>query len=260
EYNDHPLMPAVGFKLYNELDIVVDTVPLEVRDRYITGLNPDTMYYFYVTAYNQNGDSLPSNKVRVKTLKVYDDDDKEDEDDKTPSKPLNDPLGDLTYDKETVGMEKIRAFQSGIGDRLDLAVRNFAKPGDVLNAEEFDCQMYVKGLYQKEAPKFVDVPFKFRVTCEGIDERTKTPYKQTSDWKGAIVRGGDNGMTFTAPTQMETPNYVIEKRYSIEVQDLKGNQIPMNGGENAKVNWSLEPYEAKDKIGWVQEIYMRNVF
>lgn len=260
EYNDHPLMPAVGFKLYNELDVVVDTVPLQVRERYVTGLNPDSVYYFYVTAYNQNGDSPQSNKVRVKTLKVYDENENNGGEENVPTKPLDDPLANLVYDKEEPGMEKIRAFQSGIGDRLDLAVRNFAKPGDARNAEEFDCKLYVKGLYQKEAPKFVDVPFKFRVICEGIDERTKTPYKQTSDWKGAIVRGGDDGITFTSPTQMDTPNYIIEKKYAIEVQDLQGNQIPMNGDANAKVNWSLEPYEAKDKIGWVQEIYMRNVF
>ena len=262
EYNDHPLMPAVGFKLYNDLDVVVDTVPLEVRDRYVTGLNPDTVYYFYVTAYNQNGDSLPSNKVRVKTLKVYDDEDKDGEDDKTPSRPLDDPLGNLEYDKETVGMEKIRAFQSGIGDRLDLAVRNFARPGDALNAEEFDCSIFVKGLYQKEKPKFVDVDFKFRVTCKGIDTRSNTPFEQTSQWTGATIRGGDNGITFMTPTKMQVPNYVTGKKYTIEVEDLKGNPIPMKGKskDDEKVIWTLDPYETEDKIGWVQEIYMRNVF
>lgn len=261
EYNDHPLMPAVGFNLYNELDQVVDTVPLEVRERNILHLNPDSVYYFYVTAYNKNGDSLPSNKVRVKTLKVYVDENENNEDDKTPSKPLDDPLGDLTYDQEKPGMEKIRAFQSGIGDRLDLAVRNVMHTGGV-NMEEFDCAMYIKGLYQKEEPKFVDVQFKFRVICSGIDVRNRTAYTKVSEWMGATVRGGEDGITFNTPTKMETPDYITEKKYKIEVQDMKGNPIPMDGTEKGevKVHWTLDPYEAKDKIGWVQEIYMRNVF
>jgi hypothetical protein len=258
QYENHPDMPALGFKIYDDLDTLIDVIPLTVLERTIQGLLPDRTYKFYVVAYNELGDSLPSNLLTVTTLA-------EDEDVPEPELPvqeLDDPLFGLTYDKEVITTPKIQAFQSGVGDNLDLTVKNLHNK--LPNFEKFVYEIYIKGYYQGKSLTYPRVPFTFQVTCTGIDIRTSSSYSQQSDWFAATVQGEVDGLglTFTSPLNLNIPTYVTSKKYSVEVKDQMGKTISMyrpNQPEE-QVNWILDPHEQKDMVGIVEAVYMKNVF
>lgn len=259
DYEDDKNMPAIGFKIYDELDVLVETLTVDLKTRVIGGLAPDTTYSFYIVAYNEVGDSLPSNLVTVSTLPEEKEDDVVEEE---PQETLDDPLYGLTYDHEQPNAPKIRAFQSGVGDKMDLVVKNLFT--EIPNFEEFIYEMYIKGYYQENSFYYPEVPFQFRVTCEGIDTLADLPYKQQSEWYSATVQGeaGGTGITFQSSLSMRLPATITSKEYSVEVRDLEGNSIPSYkaGKPHQKVDWILDPYEVEEMVGVVNGIYMKNVY
>lgn len=262
DYEDHVEMPAIGFKIYNDMDLIVDTLPLDVKSRTIQGLLPDTTYRFYVVAFNELGDSLPSNLLTLTTLDMPISQEPEESEKEDGIESLNDPLLGVSYDEETRDTPKIEAFQSGVGDNLDLVVRNLFK--EIPNFEEFIYEMCIKGYYQADESYYPEVPFEFQVTCNGVDVRRSEPYTQTSQWFKAMVQGAEGklGITYASSLSMKIPIYVTGKKFSVVLRDMKGTEIPMfrpNQPEE-KVNWVLDPYEVKEVLGYVDNIYMKNVF
>lgn len=258
DYENEVTAPAIGFKVYNELDMLVDTLSLEVNSRKIEGLLPDTTYNLYVVAYNEIGDSLPSNEITITTLP---------EDLDPPDVPeeivaLDDPLYGLTYDREAIDTPKIQAFQSGIGDGMDLLVKNLFE--EIPNFEEFVYELSIKGYYQDEGMYYPEVPFQFQVTATGVDMVTDQAFTKKSDWFKGMVKGeeGGLGLTFESSLSMSIPPTITSKKFSIEVQDMDGNPMPSYVPDipEQKVNWLLDPYEFEEIVGTVNGVYMKNVF
>lgn len=183
-YNNDSHVPAVGFKLYTSDGSMLSAIPVDARTHMLNTLNANTTYRLYIVAYNDNGESLKTNIVEFATPHYIE----------TPPSPidpseLEDPYYGVDYDEETLEMDKIKAFQSGVGDGLDLAVRNL-RVADV-NFEIFSYEVYLQGVY------------------DFVFEGTKT----TKVWESARVIGRPRevavGETVSFSEQIASPMYDV---------------------------------------------------
>jgi hypothetical protein len=141
-YEEDEHFPAVGFKIFFGDGAFAAAVPKDLREHTISTLLPNTTYHMYIVAYNDNGDSLRSNTVEFTTPHVI-----PNIPDPIDPSDLEDPFYGISYDHEKEGMPKISAFQSGVGDGLDLVVRNIQSPAP--NLEVFRYEVYITGEYQE---------------------------------------------------------------------------------------------------------------
>lgn len=141
-YEEDPHFPAIGFKIFFGDGALAAVVPKDLREHTISTLLPNTAYHMYLVAYNDKGDSLRSNMVEFVTPHVI-----PDVPDPIDPSDLEDPFYGISYDHETEGMPKLAAFQSGVGDGLDLVVRNIQSP--IPNLEVFRYEVYITGEYQE---------------------------------------------------------------------------------------------------------------
>lgn len=260
-YEEHPLLVALGFKIYNELDEIITVTTRDKFESTIEGLIPDTSYSIYVVAYNELGDSLPSNTLVFVTEKIPDD--SEGDKEEFPDDWV-DPYFGVEYDTETESTPKIPAFHSGVGDNLDLVVRN--RQDITPGYEEFDFEMYIKGMYEVPETYMPEVPFKFKLKFDSVrfDGR---PYHQETDWiTGVIQHSLDTEAAIRFDNIVDIgklPEDVVvtPDAYSIEMRDEDDNIMPQYvSGENNKINWIVETAEKQVSVGFTQEIKMDDVF
>lgn len=259
DYKEHELMPAIGFKIYNQLDELVNVVDKDSLSKLMEYLTPDTSYTVYVVAYNEVGDSLPSNTVSWVTEKLP----RPPEEDKPESMPDDwiDPFYGVEYDVESEMTPKIKAFHSGVGDNLDLLVRNLHNT--TLNEEEFIYEMYVKGSYEVDEIYSPDVPFKFKAHLNALNQ-DGSPYKDSTDWITGYVRGGKDLVSFNSAIGFKPlPDRVAvtESSYSIELYDEGDNKIPSQSISPSEVlHWVMESVKREENVGYVTDIDMGNVY
>ncbi len=260
DYHEHHLLPADGFRIYDENDILIDTIPVTERSRIIQGLVPDSTYTYYIVAFNVVGDSLPSNVATFVTKGV--------EAEEQPIDPpiqndLIDPWHHISYDAETEDTPKISAFHSGVGDQLDLVVKNLHE--HIQNTETFTFDAYVKGIYEVEEIGHPLVPFRYRLEIAGSYEGG-APYSLITPWQTASVRHLDSieGIRFDDRIDHEPiPDNVLltDNSFIVHVEDMDGNPIPdFRESPNEEVHWIYEQRRIEENVGFVEEIDMKNVY
>lgn len=234
EYEGHPEMPAVGFRLYHTNGVTAAVVPVTYREFTLTGLVPAQTYRMFIVAYNEAGESIKSNYVTFMTPRYI-------ESNLPPeAEEMLDPYYGVTYDKETPSTGKIRAFQSGIGDNLDLKVRR----NDGKQREKFSYQMYIKANYKVDEPYYFEEPFSYRVICNAYDVDLETIVSDKTEWIYTHVNGGkENGKkSYTSGIRMDLPEKYIHRKYTVEVRDRYGNNIAPHDPFNpvdSRIRWTV---------------------
>lgn len=261
DYKEHELMPALGFKIYDNLDQLVGVVEKDDMTKLLDYLLPDTSYTMYVTAYNSVGDSLPSNTISWVTGKLP----RPPEEERPEGLPEDwiDPFYGVEYDIESDTTPKIKAFHSGVGDNLDLVVQNLHNM--IPNEEAFEYEMYVKGAYNIDEVYSLDVPFKFKVHIDALHQ-DRTPYHDSTDWITGIVRGniGVDELRFNSVVGLKSlPEGVVvtSDNYRVEFFDENDNAVPSYAAEpNEIIHWVMESRMREESLGYVSDIDMANVF
>lgn len=260
EYNEHPLLVAIGFKIYNELDENIAVIPKEYRSFKLEHLVPNTSYTVYLVAYNEVGDSLPSNTISFVTkqrkgeLPPPDDTDYLEE--------WDNPYNQVEYDVESEDTPKIPAFHSGVGDGQDLIVKNLQLGKGY---EDFQYEMYIKGYYEKENIYYPKLPFKFKCKINTVDFNGK-PYTKETDWQHGQIQGSENGPIIRFNSVIDfgpLPDDIVisPNIFSVELQDKNGKDVPpYSPGSKEPIKWVLEIKEQFEYVGFTEEIQMDDVF
>lgn len=256
KYNGHELMTAIGFKIYNELDELIAVTNIDEKSKLIEYLTPDTSYIAYVVAYNEVGDSLPSNNISWVTDKIPE---PPNPDDSEIPEEWIDPYYGIEYDMETENTPRIPAFHSGVGDNVDLLVQNLHNI--IPNKEEFEYEMYIKGGYELEEEYYPEVPFSFRVHLKTFYPDGK-PYTDETKWVQSIVKGADDGTAVrydTVVNMKPLPGSISTSPadYHVEFLDGNGKVLPQTSDE---LTWAMESRIIEEPVGIVEEIDMYNVF
>lgn len=135
-----------GFKLVDENGQLIAVVDATQRVYRETGLYPGTTYLRRVIAFNQDGDSIPSDLASATTL-----------DEQVP-----DDYVCHVIDTVREG-ERLRAFQSGVGDGMDLKVKRPARTAP----EHFTYEAQLIGEIPEDLPVYDQVKFNLRYRAEG---------------------------------------------------------------------------------------------
>lgn len=226
EYEEDEHFPAVGFKLYMADGSFMMAMTPDMREIILATLLPNTSYRVYVVAFNEKGESFKTNIAEFVTPHII-------PPDPTPIDPndLEDPFYGIEYDVETLEMEKLSAFQSGIGDKLDLVVRNLQPR--VPNLEVFSYEVYITGEY--------DYVF------EGVVTR-KT-------WESARIVGTQKevqiGETITFTEQIASPLFEInwqEINAKFPISNYKLNYTSSNPNVEVVLEREITEFFPQDKI------------
>lgn len=261
DYEEHERLVATGFKIYNDLDQVVDIVPVSVQERMISDLTDDTAYSFYVVAYNETGDSLPSNSVTFVTEKIMLPEEPTGPVDENFPEDWVDPWYGVEYDTEQEDTPKIEAFQAGVGDNLDLVVRNKKET----NYENAEYELFITGEYETQEEFYPEVPFRYQLTAEGVN-RDSSPYVVSSNVIEGVVQGGEDNTDIRHDSLIlldPIPDTVsvTNDSFNIKVWDEDGNEIPAYvSGVKQDLYWVHEIRTRSEEYGDIERIEMENVY
>lgn len=156
------ILNTISYRVYDQNGEVLYDAPPGTLEFQEMNLTPDTAYTHFVRAFNQFGESERSNSFYVKT-EVQSEDTGDEEEAQEPEWPIEKEC----VIEESEPAEKLKAFQSGIGDNLDLNVR-VDKGGEVKEVFSYDLQL--KGIEKLQLSVFDDYQFNFRFKAEGIEK------------------------------------------------------------------------------------------
>lgn len=239
-YDDSPVYPAEGFHLYTSEGLLVTSFLPDAREFTFVDLQPNTTYRWFLVAYNAKGNSMRSNTITFVTPH--------------PAPPEPEPetprteeeeFADVYYDEETPETGKISAFQSGVGDQLDLKVSNIYP--SKTNLERFSYTIFVKGYYDEILNNYYpQVDFRFRIITtgkevvrirkpDGTTVNTYQDYYDATDWIVASVNGdaGNGRRDLEYPISKGMLFNIEEVVYRVEVEYLDGDKVlPKAVGED----------------------------
>ncbi len=254
EYVGNDLVPHEGFYIYTDADLLVGEVGPTTLSFELEGLVSDTVYSYYVKAFNKDGLSLASNIVQFATEPIETEDSGFTEE---IADGFVDKLSGVTYDYETEDTPKIQAFADGIGDSLDLVVHNLKEL--VVPKEKFDIISKIKAIYEVETTIYPEVPIKARVTTrfkypDGTEETVETAVD-------AILKAKDKEIVFAHNFDMYLvfgdKTAYIEHQY-VDILDELGQVVKPSTHPHIKTAVTKEVYDLR--VGEVADIRMDNVF
>lgn len=220
-----PSEDVIQYRLYDENNTLIYEGPADVFEFLEQNLNPGTSYIRYVKAVNAFGESARSNMAMVTTPK--------EEETFIPDE------GDETVDLSGITCkpvegepeEKLDAFQSGVGDGLDLRV-DIDKEGTP--REQFTYDLQLKGYEYIPIEVYPRQDFRFRFRAEGT-ERFRV---QTGRFEGKLRIYPAKSYRYAVKGRVETEagfsyRAVADAVIRKEVQ----NPIPFSYTPYAQVNY-----------------------
>ena len=268
EWNATPENDTVKYRVYDSNGEILFETGVGITEFFEENLIPNTHYLHSVQAFADNGISLKSNNAEITMPNAP-------EQLQLTIEPDAWNLDNIVYPIiQPLIQERLSAFQSGIGNGLDLKLN--MNPNAV-SKEKFNYSYQVKGIYEEQLNVYEKMYFKYRFNVTGFINANS--YSLTTDWEYGSINGkkpyssDNNGeQRKSINLILAIPDNVIVDKITLEVDnaDIKytfSNGIQDGNSYYTKTNGdSVEFYTEKttrlliEKAFYGPIIYNEQVF
>lgn len=219
----------VGYRIYNEQQSLLAEIGANTQAWRHLYLQADTTYTYTVVGFNVYGESdgvTIAIKTQAKTWV---------------------PTEYEPADRET---ERLRAFQSGIGNGLDLKVKTNRNTGSY---ETFQYFMQIKGYEDKSLVVFPKRYFQYRFKASGgnLSGDVFSPWYEASvDGNQPMYVAGAGKKSITVPIDIVLPENPGTPTYAVEVSDSSKIGFTISGSNVTFSSTYFAPEEHVVEVPW----------